>query len=219
MRLVIYTAIFGDMPDFLNAPKNIPADVELHAYVDGIKRPEQHETGWELMPALWEHKTNPRLRARRHKLLSHVLYPQVDYTLWLDGCLTPIVNPTFLLETYLNKTDICLFRHMERDCVYDEADACIKLRKDSPKILNGLKDRYRAEQYPAHNGLAETTAVLRRHTPEIKALNHLWWEELRKNSIRDQMSFNYVAWKLGVNYSTFAGTRPSSPYFEWRAHR
>ncbi len=219
MKIVIYTAIFGDIDDVLHRPLNIPSDVECHAYVDNIHGPEKHPTGWDLMPAVWEHATNPRLRARRHKLLPHILYPNVDYTLWVDGCLTPKIDPHLLINRYLKKYDLCLFKHMQRDCVYDEGTACIKLKKDDPVIIHNLMQRYAIEGYPWERGLAETTAVLRRHTSEVQALNELWWQELRYNSVRDQLSFNYVAWKLGLNYSTFQGVRPECSYFDWREHR
>lgn len=216
-KIVVYTAIFGSIKDSLHTVA-IPGDVTLHAYVEQVQEPTKHASGWTLMPAYWKHP-NPRLRARRHKLLSHELYPDHEYSLWLDGCLTPVCDPGYLIEHYLFDHDICLFDHCQRSCLYEEADACLKLKKDHPELIRRLVDRYRQEGYPPDRGLAETTAVLRRHSPKIRRLNELWWKELRANSIRDQLSFNYVAWKLGINYQAFEGTRTNNPHFEWRPHR
>ena len=45
--------------------------------------------------------------------------------------------------------------------------------------------------------------ILRRHTDAIRRLNEAWWNEIVRGSRRDQLSFNYVAWKLGLSYATF----------------
>lgn len=218
--LVVYTAIFGDIGDKLQPAPQVYADVWMHAFVDGVTSRVWNESlNRILLPAVWEHTNNPRLRARRHKLLSHELYRGAEYTLWHDGCLTPLTDPWELVDRYLQDVDICVFKHMQRNCIYQEERECVRLKKDSPEVLDRVASRYRAEGYPEHNGLAETTAVLRRHTSEVKAFNQQWWEELRENSIRDQMSFDYLMWRNGMKYSTFEGTRCASPHFKWRPHR
>lgn len=218
VKICVYTAIFGDFPNKLYRPENIPDDVELHCYTD-VEYELADPSGWKLMPPRWEHATNPRLRARRHKLLAHQLYPGADYTLWVDGCLTPLDNPHELVAKYLQNDDICLFDHMQRDCIYQEMEACRKLQKDDWRVIDYLEKRYKDEGYPTFRGLAETTAVLRRNNHQTRVFNEKWWEELKNNSIRDQLSFDYCMWVLGQTYATFEGTRTSSPHFKWRAHR
>jgi hypothetical protein len=44
--------------------------------------------------------------------------------------------------------------------------------------------------------------ILRRHTPAVAAFNEAWWAEIQAGSRRDQVSFTYVAWKLGLRYAT-----------------
>lgn len=214
---VVYTAIFGDIRDFLFSPQNLKPTTRRDAYLD-VDRPGA-TNGWATKPPAWEHATNPRLRARRHKILSHQLYPDEDLTLWVDGCLTPLADPEYLAAKYLQDVDICLFRHMERNCVYQELEACIKLRKDDPEVMRNQVLGYRDAGYPYNNGLAETTAVLRRHTPEIRELNERWWSEVRNKSLRDQLSLDYLCWSMNIRYSVFAGQRTQSPHFQWRPHR
>lgn len=218
--LVVYTAIFGDIGDQLRDLGSLKdcRDTEFIAFVDDPPF-ERHQTGWLRRQRVWTHATNPRKRARRHKLLSHELFAEAEYTLWVDGCLTPKTPLRELADRYLAGHDLCVFRHAERDCIYREAAACERLRKDDPEILREVVARYRREGYPEKNGLAETTAVLRRHTPAIRRLNDLWWHELSSFSIRDQMSFDYICWKYGVRYSVFEGSRTQSPHFLHRPHR
>ena len=172
MKLVILTAIFGKIRDRLHEPQNIPPEVECHAYVEGISKP-QKRGGWLCKPAVWDHKTNPRRRARRHKLLPHQLYPDADITLWVDGCLTPKTDPWELVEKYLQDANIAVFRHMQRNCLYKELEACIAMRKDVPHLMRAQVARYRKEGYPYNNGLGETTALLRRHTGTVVEGEHI----------------------------------------------
>lgn len=223
MKIVVFTAIFGDIRDRLQPIKNLLGneEVQYHAYVDGVDKPQTHDTGWELRPAVWAHATNARLRARRHKILSHELYPDADFTLWVDGCLTPVQDPTELVKLYFRKDqpDMYLFQHMQRNCVYQEAEACIRMKKDDPNRLRAITHRYKEEGYPHNNGLAETTAMLRKHTRKVKEFNGAWWSELRNNSIRDQMSFDYMVWRRKMRYGHLRGIRTKSPHFSWKAHR
>ena len=213
---VIYTAIFGNIGDQLKPPRNVPPDIPCEAFID-IDRPEDRN-GWRCRPPVWNNN-NPRLRARRHKVLSHILYPEAEYSLWLDGCFTPLVSPQGLIDEFLADHDICLFKHMQRNCVYQELEACVRLKKDRPEIMRRQVDDYRREGYPHNNGLVETGALLRRHTKAVKDFNEAWWQELRHKSLRDQLSFNYVAWKLGIEYNVFPQNRVACPYFHWTPHR
>ena len=219
-NIIIFTCIFGDIKDRLRPLENVPSCVRLVAYIEGVHKERQDDNGWTMMPAVWEHRTNPRLRARRHKLSPHQLFPGATHSLWLDGCLTLTCDPNELIDEYLsNDIDICVFKHRQRQCIYDEARACKKLRKDDPVIIDRLMARYQKEGYPELNGLAETTAVLRAHNGRTVLFNNTWWTELRANSVRDQLSFDYLIWKMNYKYATFRGDRCTGPHFKWRAHR
>lgn len=223
MNIVVYTAIFGSIGDELQPLPEFPAwfddRVKYIAYVDDVANPVLDSTGWERRPALWVHRSNPRLRARRHKILAHQLFPKADVSIWIDGCLTPAEDPAELAKKYLVNHDICVFEHMQRDCVYAEAAACKRLRKDSVSVIDALVARYQREGYPPKRGLGETTCVMRRHTPAVNKFSEEWWEELRAHSIRDQLSFDYLIWKHGLAYQTFQGARTNNPHFTWIPHR
>ena len=60
--------------------------------------------------------------------------------------------------------------------------------------------------YPANAGLSECCVLLRRHTDAIKDFNEAWWEEIRRGSRRDQLSFDYVARRCGLKYRYFPGS-------------
>jgi hypothetical protein len=131
-------------------------------------------------------------------------------------------HPTELIR-YLNGLDVATFKYPStygpRDCVYQEAEACIKRRKDRPDVIEAQMARYRAEGYPEHGGLVETSVVVRTFGETVRRFNAAWWREICSGSRRDQLSFNYVAWKLDLNYSLLPGSRVSNPFATWRPHR
>jgi hypothetical protein len=222
MKTIVYTAIFGDIADTLYRPRqpedeccDVPSTTFM-AFTDQLDKPAK-VAGWDMVQVS---ASQPRIHARRLKVLAHQTLPtDVKYSLWVDGCLTPVELPHLLIDRFLGDVDICVFEHSQRGCVYKELEACLRLKKDSASLMRQQLSRYRSEGYPYDNGLAETTAVLRRHTEDIEFFNKAWWKEIVNGSVRDQLSFNYVAWKLGIRYNTFEGTRVESPHFIWRSHK
>ena len=41
-----------------------------------------------------------------------------------------------------------------------------------------------------------------------------WWTEIKYNSKRDQLSFNYVAWKHKVKFNYIEGDSRDNQYFK-----
>src|SRR6202451_478412 len=161
--LVVYTAIVGQFNDVLfpiptaKDPSRRPV-----RYVCFSDRDIDCPPGWERRLLRAEYGC-PRLTARWHKIMSHVLFPEVDITIWHDGSNFFTVNPWNLVDCCLTMgREFATFRHPKRDCVYQEIEACIALRKDIPKRLLEQGARYRGHDYPAHNGLIETSCSFRR---------------------------------------------------------
>jgi hypothetical protein len=44
----------------------------------------------------------------------------------------------------------------------------------------------------------ETNIIIRKGKEFVKRLMEEWWQEIKKNSHRDQLSINYVIWKQGI---------------------
>jgi hypothetical protein len=220
-NIVIYTAITGRISDELRVPTGDgtrPAPgVRWVCFTDREKYGTRYGP-WVVHKPVWTHPSVPRRTARWHKASAHTLFPDADVSLWCDGCFQLHVYPLDLVA-YLKDTDVATFYHPDRDCIYDEEVACRRLKKDFPEVMAAQTARYRAENYPPHNGLAETTCVLRRHTPQVAELNTLWWSEMDRGSLRDQLSFDYCCWKLGMRYSKVGGCRGQNPYFRFYPHR
>lgn len=221
-RAVVYTAIFGDIRDRLRSlPSQRNNEVAFFAFLEntGIIDPGTvAPIKWETADAIF-HDNNPRRQARAHKILSHKLFKTAGYTLWIDGSIQIVHdNVLNIMEEYLENADLCVFKHRTRQCIYEEVFACIEQRKDDKGTMIDQVARYLKHDYPRNNGLAETTVLLRRNCMRISKFNEMWWSELENGSYRDQLSFDYVAWKMGIKYNTFPGTIENNPYFKWIKH-
>ncbi len=216
-RIVLYTAISGHYDSLKEQPAAATADVERVAFLD---QPLASPT-WRYRPMHAEFPEADR-NAKIHKILPHRYFADARYSLWIDGSTTirfeyPIAR---MIETYLADADIAVFAHWARICAYQEASVCLHAGLDDPRVIWEQTCRYRRDGFPANAGLAECTVLLRRHTAAVEAFNEAWWEEIRHGSSRDQLSFNYVAWRLGLRYATFPGSlEEDSALFQREPHR
>ena len=229
MQLTIYTCVTGKIRDELDvmlSSRPEPQDGVEYVYITDRLKPQifRHPKGtvaWRIISPLWKHKTSGRRTARYHKANSHLVFPESRTTLWLDGAfqLNSEVRPLDLINRYLEQHHLTCFRHPERNCIYQELDACIRLKKDDPDVMRRQIARYKFEGYPPYNGLVETGCLFRRNSPEIRKFNELWWREIEQGSLRDQLSFNYLTWKLNLDWDAIQVSRYKSPHFTYYPHK
>jgi hypothetical protein len=96
-----------------------------------------------------------------------------------------------------------------------------KKYKDNMDIIHAQVDRYKKEGYPENNGLARTTVMFMRHNEDdVKQQMDTWWGEMKYGSRRDQISFNYSAWKNDFKFNYIQEDIDDNPYFlymkKWR---
>ncbi len=219
---IAYTAIFGDSTDKLFEVPRFEDQAEdcRCRYVCFTDRPQRTGLGWELRAPLWTH-ADPRRTARYHKLLSHLAFPQAEYTVWFDACLTPLVNMCSFAREVLREQALVTWKHPTRVCFYQEAVACMRHGKDRPEHIQPQLARYAAEGYPHFHGMVESSVVARRNQLQtVREFNEAWWRELAGGSVRDQLSFNYVAWKQQFAYGLLpiGLNMTNSPWFKHRPH-
>ena len=207
---VVYTSIFGDYDE----------------------KQEQRVSGWD-----WEcfdetnsvsFYTDNNRNAKKAKILPHRYFGiDYEYSIFIDGNMYVVGNVDELIEKYLNDSNIAFFDHNKnimdpRDCIYDEYNAIINLGKndpnqnykDDPQTMYDQVKRYQDEGYPSHNGLITGMVILRRHNEKdcIRVMED-WWTEIKYGSKRDQLSFNYVAWKNKTKFNYMEGDSRNNEYF------
>jgi len=158
---------------------------------------------WEVKP-INETFSDSNRNAKIHKILPHRYFPEAEYVLWLDGNVQLTIPVQEIIKSLMTKVDFLVFRHPERQCIYREAEVCINRGLDDAVTISRQINSYRND-WPAENGLAECTVMLRRNTPQVIEFSEEWWKEIEKGSKRDQLSFPIIANKYGLNYGYFPG--------------
>jgi len=157
---------------------------------------------WEQRPA-YDRFRSARRNSRAPKILSHQ-FCDTEYSIWLDGNVALRVDPVRLVDIWLAGYDFAVFRHPERNCIYEEAANCIGYGADDPEIIKRQVRKYANEGYEKNLGLAEANVIIRRHSNHVIEFNNAWWSEYCVHCVRDQLSFMYVAKKTGlrINWMT-----------------
>lgn len=198
-KIVIYTAIFGPYDDLIPQRK-IPG-VDYICFTD---QPFKSKT-WKVVQVEPKFEDTPR-NSRRFKILPHLFLQDYEYSVFMDGNYLVKRDITDFVLSGLKEHKMMIYDHNQcsdaRDCVYDEYESLLKLGeekgvfKDDPEIMKAQIERYKSENYPKNNGLIFSAVLIRRHhDPEVIELMEKWWSELENGSKRDQLSFNYAAWK------------------------
>lgn len=198
-RPAVYTALYGGVDDLIE-PARQDLDVDWYCFTDD---PSVESKTWEVVVRAGM-DDDPRLSAKRPKLLPHRFLPQYRWTIWVDGNLA-IDSPSFVREALGFATNgIALFRHPVRACIYHEAYACLaRTDFEHAPVMEQVR-RYREAGYPPRGGLYACGALVRDGASAvIQQLGESWMEECLAGSPRDQVSFPVVAQRLKVRPRTF----------------
>lgn len=202
-KIAVITSICG-LNSNLKDPDIVFDGVDYISFVD-----REHNTNvWKQINAL-DFSLDDNYRGRRnakiYKVIPQMFLPDYDYWFWVDSTHELIMNPYDVIENYLKDSEIGLWKHTTRDCVYDEADIVNILGYDHNYLVNNQIDYYKSVNYPIKNGLFELPALIRKNTDKIKVMNLRWWEQICKFSSRDQISFPYVLWKTNITPTILPG--------------
>ena len=206
-KITVYKAVTGDFDTLIPPEEDFTAEHVLFA--DTIV------DGWDSKPPFTKFKSDRR-NSRAPKILSH-LYVNNEYSVYLDGNIQLKVPAQQLVDEFLKDKDVAVFRHAGRDCLYDEATACVALNKGDVNELSEQVTSYAERGWPMHNGLAECGVIIRRHTDEVAQMNEKWWAEYCRYSERDQISFP-VSFDL-EKVNLIEGSAWRHPYFEFVGHK
>lgn len=214
-NMVIYKAIFGQKDDLKSIAFKTP-NCDYYCFTDNL-----YNADWKIIKEEVPFLINksPRFKARYFKVNSHLVFPQYKYSLWIDGQINLTSNIHELISLASSNHDIAMPKHPERSCIYAEAAACKALGKDNKVIIDKQIQRYEEDGFPKNMGLCASGIILRKHTKRIKEFNETWWNEILNGSIRDQISLNYVLYKLNINWYELPSPWRKNKWYKLGKHR
>ena len=222
-KKVVYTSVFGNYDDVVE-PK-LPEGWDWKCFS------EQNS-----LPIYEDNMRN----AKRYKILPHRFLKEYEISIYIDGNYIIKRDVNELVDRYLNDVNAVFHNHNsqpaydKRNCIYDEARTILmfgeknmkitpergmKNYKDNPEIIVNQMKRYTNDNYPEQNGLITGGVILRRHNEKdcIKVMED-WWKEIRYGSKRDQLSFNYVAFKNKFKFNYMNSDCRDNSYFYLDKH-
>lgn len=203
-RVAVYTAVFGNYDSI--KPVGVKSKFcDYYLFTDGNV---DENLGWTVREADFptEYKTADNVTKNRYlKMHPDVLFPDYDYSIYIDGTVE-LKYDIFPLLGRMGEGFIAMNRHHVRDCIYSEAQTIIRVGKAKAQEVTALMDRYKEEGLPEHFGLTECNIIVRKHSDQrCKKLMSDWWQMFLNGPKRDQLSFVYCLWKNGYTIADAAG--------------
>nr|XP_043611603.1 probable hexosyltransferase MUCI70 [Erigeron canadensis] len=217
--VLVASAIFGAY-DIIQQPKNISetsrqtvcfmmfVDEETERFLRNSSRVyDSKRIGlWRIIVVHNLPYTDPRRNGKVPKLLLHRLFPNVRYSLWVDGKLELVVDPYQVLERFLwrKSASFAISRHYKRFDVFVEAEANKAAAKYDNASIDFQIEFYKKEglipyseaKLPITSDVPEGCVVIREHIPISNLFTCLWFNEVDRFTSRDQLSFSTVRDKI-----------------------
>ncbi|CAN1163799.1 Probable hexosyltransferase MUCI70 [Linum perenne] len=143
-------------------------------------------------------------------MLGHRLFPNAEYSIWVDSKSQFRRDPLGVLEALLWRTNsvLAISEHGARSSLYDEAKAVVKKNKAGPEEVDVQLTQYKNDGMPEDHvvtmkvldiaALNEASIIVREHTAMTNLMMCIWFNEAVRFTSRDQLSFPYVLWRLKV---------------------
>ncbi len=198
-NIVVYTGAFGKNYGII--PQKKIEGVDFFCFTDNVKKVK---SPW--VPIELKNDNADEGRKNRHpKILPHLYFKDYEISIYIDSNFL-IIGDIYNLLNDLENFKMAIFDHNQcddqRNCVYDEYEALVKLGKERgwfkdnvdtmTQQINFLKE----QDYPKNNGLIFSAVLIRKHNDkEVIKVMEDWWQVVSTMSKRDQLGFNYAAWK------------------------
>ncbi|KAB2032709.1 hypothetical protein ERO13_D05G355500v2 [Gossypium hirsutum] len=217
--IIVASAIFGNY-DVIQQPRNISEeakknipfymfiDEETEAYIKkkSILDSSKRVGLWRIVVVRNVPYSDARRNGKVPKLLLHRIFPNVRYSIWIDGKLQLVVDPYQILEKFLwrQNANFAISRHYRRFDVFVEAEANKAAGKYDNSSIDEQVDFYKQEgltpyseaKFPITSDVPEGCVLIKEHIPITNLFTCLWFNEVDRFTSRDQLSFAMVRDKI-----------------------
>ena len=203
-RYVIYSALVGGYDEILQ-PLVVDERFDYVLFSNDIVGSQVGV--WQIKPITYTNSDNTRV-CRYVKTHPEDLLKDYEVSVWMDANVQLLTNELYERIVELDRQGVVISSmwHPVRKCIYEEAFAVMNMMVEHERVVVDWCHFLRKENYPKDHGLCETNVVYRKHGDSlIRRVDDSWWRCIDQHSRRDQLSFNYVLWKLGVPTHYFFG--------------
>ncbi|XVF18836.1 hypothetical protein REPUB_Repub11eG0057100 [Reevesia pubescens] len=217
--IIVASAIFGNY-DVIQQPRNVSEeaknnipfymfiDEETEAYMKNksILDSSKRVGLWRIVVIHNVPYSDARRNGKVPKLLLHRIFPNVRYSIWIDGKLQLVVDPYQLLERFLwrQNANFAISRHYRRFDVFVEAEANKAAGKYDNSSIDEQVNFYKKEgltpyslaKLPLTSDVPEGCVLIKEHIPITNLFTCLWFNEVDRFTSRDQLSFAIVRDKI-----------------------
>ena len=197
---VVYTCITGGYDDLYDH-SYINHDWDYVCFTDNTNIARSGSSSWQIRQLVFNKLDNIR-NNRWHKIHPHILFPEYQQSIYVDGNINILNNYLFDdVAKVLDKSHkMSVALHPDRSCIYDEFDVCVDIGKDIKELMENQIELIRKDGFPEQQGLFESNIIYRLHHDEkVIAVMEDWWWWIEHYSRRDQLSLTYVLWKHGMS--------------------
>lgn len=204
-RIAVYMAIFGNYDEIIE-PLVVPDNCDFYIITDQ-EVPKQ--SVWQPLEVdLAAHGLegkNGIIKNRFFKMHPHIIFPNHDFSLYIDGNVLLVADPTEFIDK-MNKYGLMGHDHYRVNCSYVEVERS-RVQKLGPETEYDEHIAYLESQgFPYDYGLIECTVLFREHSnPICQELMEEWWLEFLDHSKRDQVNLPLVLWRRGIRTNEVAG--------------
>ena len=202
-RIAVYTCIIGRYDNLLE-PLIAPDNIDYFA-ITNFPIPETSRWKWIDADSFEDVKGfSPALTNRFFKINPHKVFPQYKYSIYVDGNFRICSDFTEHVNR-MSKYGFSHFRHSKRTCVFQEAEVCRALKKETDENIDNYISRLQAGGFPKEYGLLACDILVREHNnPVCKSIMEQWWYEFSNYVKRDQLSLPFVLYKNGIKIDDVA---------------
>lgn len=200
-KYAIYTAVVGNYDEILH-PKVIDDRFDYILFSNDMK--ETNIGVWQVRPINYTNEVQTKI-ARWVKTHPEELLPEYDFSVWMDANIRINTPYTYVksVALYSYGVEIASVKHPIRNDIYSECGTVLGYCLEREDVVFDWLNVIHKSGYPENGGLNETNLLYRKHSSKIREMDQLWWNCIERYSRRDQLSFNYVLWKLGIECCDF----------------
>ncbi len=196
-RCCVYTAAYGQGEPLPVQEVRAESDVDFIAFVGDPAIQSETWTIRHVPPLLPD---DPARSSRYVKMHPHLLLPEFDASLYIDGSILLRRRPEDIFQSLLfGITDtMACFRHDQRRNIAEEAEAIAAWDLDDPAIVAEQLHAYALDGHTGSVPLIWAGFLLRFHNDKrVAEFMETWFSHVMAFSRRDQLAFPHVAEKTG----------------------